>query len=484
MTQGHPARAERSGKSSGVSGELSAVGGPCASPAGQFSWALFEWARNPYVILITIYVFAPYFTRHVVGDPVAGQALWGYANAIAGAVIAAMAPLLGAVADSAGRRKPWISGFTLILAAGSMCLWFAAPRGQEGLPVSIILALIVLNGVAYDFTNVFHNSMLPTLAPARALGRLSGLGLALGNIGGLIILIIVLWAFALPGVVDWPFVPETPLFGLDRSVHAPDRIAAPLVGIWLVIFTLPMLLLTPDSVPTGRNLRQAAVDGVRDLIATVKSIRTYRDPFRFLLARMVYNDAKGGILVFGGVYVSGLFGWDALSMVVYGITLSFFAFFGGLIGGWVDDRFGSKAAILISIGGTLTTLLLALGTTPQTILWLIPYDAATGLRFDGLPFFKTLPELVYLGTVILIAMFITAAYASSRTMLARLAPPHLTTQFFGLYALSGTATAFLAPLLVGIATDLSGSTRFGFGSLAGLLAIGLLGVLTIKSPGR
>ena len=146
--------------------ERSATGHRAASPAGQFSWALFEWARNPYVLLVTIYLFAPYFSRTVVGDPVRGQAIWGTIAAVGGLVVALLAPFLGAIADAGGKRKPWIGFYVVILATSSLLMWFAMPH-SSGWQLVFVGALVVLANTSFEFTQVFHNSLLPTIAPPR-----------------------------------------------------------------------------------------------------------------------------------------------------------------------------------------------------------------------------------------------------------------------------------------------------------------------------
>jgi UMF1 family MFS transporter len=456
---------------------LSATGGPAASAAGQLCWALFEWGRNPHVLLVTIYIFAPYFTATVVGDPVRGQAVWGYVNGIGGFGIALLGPVLGAIADTGGRRKPWIAAFVAVMAPASALLWFALPAGA-GLGVAAIAALIVTNAIAFEFSAVFHNAMLPSIAPRARIGFLSGLGLALGNAGGLLIFVFVLWAFMLPGAVDWSFVPAAPLFGIDRAAHEHERLAGPIAAVWMALFSLPLLLVTPD-VPRGGLPPLAAIRrGVAALLATLRRLGQFRNIALYLLARMLYNDGKTAVLVFGGVYAAGVFGWDALTMTVYAIVLSIFAVVGGILGGWLDDTFGSRNAILVSIGGTSLGLLGALSVTPDALLFAIPWDRAAPPLWD-LPLFRTVPEVVYLAIVISVAIFITAAYANSRTMLARLAPPQMMNEFFGLYALSGTATSFLAPLCVGFFTDLLGQ-RAGFASILIFLVAGLAAMLLVR----
>ncbi|MEX2207464.1 MAG: MFS transporter [Myxococcota bacterium] len=456
------------------------TGAPAATRLGQWSWAIFEWARNPYVILITIYIFAPYFTSTVVGDPVRGQALWGRINGYGGLVIAVLSPILGAIADSGGRRKPWIATWICVMAPTSFCLWYALPGAEGGLSIAWIAVILVANSVAFEFSAVFHNAMLPSIAPHERVGFLSGLGLALGNAGSLLILVFMLWALTLPGAVPWSFVPDRALFGLDTATHQHDRITGPIAAVWLLLFALPLLLFTPDVARGTRPPLEAVREGFRSVLRTIASLRHFRNIATYLAARMAYNDGKTAVLVFGGVYAVGIFGWDALTMTVYGIVLSVFAVAGGIFGGFLDDRFGSKIAILVSIGGTSLGLVLALSITPTMLFFVIPWDPATAGRLWDLPFFATVPELTYLCVVILVAIFITAAYANSRTMLARIAPPEMMTEFFGIYSLSGTATTWLSAFSVSFFTTAFESQRAGFASILIFLLVGLVGMLFVK----
>ena len=459
--------------------EASASGGASASPLGQLAWAGYEGARNPHVLLITIYIFAPYFARHLMKDPIAGQALWADLNTMAGVIIACIAPILGAIADAGGRRKPWLFVFSVILGATASALWFALPDNQ-GLPFFTICVLLVATFTSFDFTAVFHNAMLPTLVPEKKVGALSGLGLALGNFAGVVLLVFMLIGFALPGLVDWPFVPSKPWFGVDQAAHEPERMSGPLFAIWFLIFGLPLFFFTPDQPKVSLGVMTAARRGVMSLYATIVGLKNYRNVALFLIARMVYNDGNNAILIFGGIYASTTFSWGPLDMLVYGVVLSIFATFGGVFGGWLDHTFGSQRGVLISVAGTMVGLVLSLSMAPDHILFFIPYDV-TQAPVHGLPFFKTWPEIIYLTIVIIIAIFITASYANSRTMLARIAPTSKMTEFFGLYALSGTATAFLAPFVVARSTEWFHSQSAGMASILGLLAIGFVGMLYVKN---
>ena len=454
------------------------TGVPAASSAGQWSWALFEWARNPYVILITIYLFAPYFTNHVVGDPVRGQVVWGVINSWSGIATAIFAPILGAIADSGGRRKPWILFFSCVMAPTSWLLWYALPDAQ-GLSIAWIAFMLIANSAAFEYSAVFHNAMLPSIAPPERIGFLSGLGLSLGNASSLLILVFMLWGFSLPGHVDWSFVPDAPLFGLDTATFQQDRITGPIAGGWLVLFAVPLFLFTPDRARGSLGALEAVRAGFRQLWNTLLELRHYRNVATYLVARMIYNDGKTAVLVFGGVYASGVFGWDSLTMTVFGIVLSVFAVVGGFVGGWLDDTFGSKRAILVSIGGTSLGLVLAVSITPDQLFFAVPWDRAAP-KIWSLPFFATVPEIVYIGVVTLIAVFITAAYANSRTMLARIAPPEKMTEFFGIYSLSGTSVAWIGSFSVRGFTEAFQSQRIGFASILIFLLLGLVAMLFVR----
>jgi UMF1 family MFS transporter len=185
------------------------------------------------------------------------------------------------------------------------------------------------------------------------------------------------------------------------------------------------------------------------------------------------------LLTFGGVYAAGTFHWGALAMTVYGITLSIFAVFGGFFGGWLDDRFGSKAAIFVSVGGTLITGVLSISMGPDRIFWFIPFDPRSP-PVHGLPFFRSWPELIYVGIVILIAIFVTASYANARTMMARIAPAERMTEFFGLFSLSGQATSFLATSSATLFTIWTSSQRGGMIAVMLFLTLGLIGMIWVK----
>ena len=448
---------------------LSLAGTPAASPLGYYSWAFGQAARDPFYIMVVIYIFFPYFSAVVVGDPVRGQSLIGYINASVGFVLAATILFLGAIADTVGRRKPWILVTYGTIAIGGFLLWWVKP-GSEGLSLYSSVGLIFIIMVAFAYAEVFHNAMLPSITPAERAGEVSGLAYALGNFGAVSMMVFVLFAFALPGVQDWPFLPEQPLLGIDHSLNEHDRIVGPISGIWLVIFILPVLLFTPDGLSRGITWRQAARTGIREVATTLRQlIKHYSNIAVYLVARMLFNDGMVGVLIFGGVYAAGNFGWETITLLIFGLTTSVSAMIGAYLGGRLEDRLGSMRTLKIAIFGSATLLVVLTSITPETLFFVIPASDEPVWAF---PYFSTLAELAYIATNQAFALFFVTGLSASRTLMAKISPPEMATQFFGLYGLSGSITAFLAPLLVAVVTDITQSQRIGFASLVMLIVVG------------
>ena len=453
---------------------------------GTVSWALVEFARNPYVSLVFMFVFAPYFAATVVGDPVRGQEIWSLSYTIAGLCIAVLAPMLGAIVDRMGRRKPWVLASVALMAPACWALWYAMPGARGGISIGVISFLVIILMIGFESGAVAHNAMLPSIAAERNIGRVSALGFGAGAVGSVCAQIIVLFGIVLPATpgIDWSFLPERPLFGLDPATFEHARIVGPVAGAWMVIFVLPMLLWTPDRRPTGISARRAVSEGFQQLMITVRKARQISNVGRFLGARMLYNDGMIAVQAYCGIYAAGVFGWGLADIMVFALILSGFCVLGGFFGAWLDVRFGSRRAILISLALTCVAVLVAVSVTPQQVFFM-PYDSAAAGPVWSLPYFRTLPELIYLGTYIVLAVAITGMLVNSRAMMARIAPFSMMSQFFGLYALSGTATAFLGHGLVALFTGLFHSQRVGFASTLLLLGGGWLlirGVNETRAP--
>ncbi len=443
--------------------------------AAVASWIMFDWAAQPYFTLITVFVFAPYFASRVAPDPATGQALWGFATAGAGIIIALLSPVLGAIADATGRRKPWIAAFGALLVIGSSLMWVAKP-GDASTVLPVLLAFIVAT-IGVEFATVFNNAMMPTLVPPERIGRLSGTGWATGYIGGILSLVLVLGFLAANPDTGRTLFGLTPLFGLDPAMHEGDRIAGPLTGLWFVVFVLPMFLLTPDY-PAKDRLREAVRIGLNDLRTTLKSLPARRSLMAFLIANMIYTDGLVSLFAFGGIYAAGTFGWNTIQIGSFGILLAFAGTIGAWLGGKFDDRLGSKTVIIAS----LTILLAAVGAIlliSRDSIFVIPVTPPE----RGATLFSAPAERAYLVLGFLIGLAAGPLQAASRSLLIQMAPKERVAQYFGLFALTGKVTSFIGPLLIGFITAITANQKAGMAILVVFFVAGLALVMRVK-PSR
>lgn len=448
---------------------------PSASPAALGGWVLFDWAAQPYYTLILTFLFAPYFANAVVGDAARGQAIWGYAAAIAGILVAVGSPLLGAVADGRGRRKPWIAMFSLILAAGMGALWFAAPD-TSGLMLWLIVFAFVVATIAAEFTTVFTNAIMPTLVPHSQIGRLSGIGWGVGYAGGLVSLAIMAGLIVTNPATGKTLLGLEPLLNLDTATREGDRLVGPFSAAWYLVFMIPFFLFVPDTRPAPA-LHDERPSAFAELWSTLRELPSHRDMLLFLIARAIYVDGLSAIFVFGGIYGASVFGWQAFELGLFGIILTLTGAIGAVIGGFLDDRWGARRVIILSLLILTAASIGILSVTSTQVLFGIEVAA----KATGSAPFSSAGELVYLAFAMLIGIVAAPVQAASRSLLARLAPPEKMTQFFGLFAFSGKVTAFAAPFLIATVTALTGSQRAGMTVIAAFLLVGMLVMLPVRA---
>jgi len=408
-----------------------------------FSWCLYDWANSAYPTVITTFVFGAYFTKAVAVTPEAGTAAWGYAVGAAGFAVAVLGPVLGAVADQGGRRKPWLAVFTVAGALATALLWFTRPDPADAMWA---LVFVALSSIAFEFGMVFYNAMLPDLVVPGRVGRVSGWGWGLGYAGGLTCLVIALFGFVQA---------ETPLFGVSTEAAGHVRAVTLLAAAWFALFALPLFVFTPDRPSVRLGLLRAIPEGFAALGETLREIRNYAAILRFLVARMFYADGLVTLFAVGGIYAAGTFGMSFGEVVQFGIALNVTAGLGAFAFAWADDRLGAKPVIVIALVALIALGGAALLVTSKTAFW------AIGMA---------------------LGVFVGPAQAASRSMMARLAPSVMRTEMFGLYALSGKATAFMGPLAFGFATDLFDSQRAGMATILVFLGIGLVLLLPVREP--
>ena len=418
---------------------------PGRSALGAISWALYDWANSAYAAVISTFVFSAYFTQAVAADPLQGTTQWGYAISASSLVVAVIAPVLGAIADRGGRRKPWILLFTLGLALSCWMLWYAKPSADY-----VIWALVFAAAANFTFemATVFYNAMLPDIAGRDRIGRISGWAWGLGYAGGIVCLVLILYGFVQP---------EVPMLGLDKETAEHVRVTGPFVAIWLLLFSLPLFLFTPDAPSRGLAPGAAVREGMATLRATLGEARKYRGIITFLVGYMIYMDGLGTLFIFGGIYAAGTFGMGQSEIIMLGVGMSVSAGAGAFALAWVDDWIGPKRTILISLAGLLVFGAVIIFVTDKAMFWIV----AMGL-----------------------GAFVGPGQAAGRSLMAHLAPDHLRTEMFGFMALAGKATAFLGPAAVAWVTDAAQSQRHGMAAILAFFAIGMLVILRVPDARR
>ncbi|WP_199258748.1 MFS transporter [Paracoccus binzhouensis] len=442
-----------------------------------WGWWFFDWASQPFATLLMTFIFPVYYAevarQHYAAQGMtpeaagaAAQSLWGYGLGICGVIIAVLAPVLGAIADNTGRRLVWVWIFSGFYMAGAWGLWFLVPD-QPNLHLAIVSFGIGLIGM--EFATIFTNALLPGLAPHRDIGRISGSGFAFGYLGGVIALAVVLLLLAENARTGHTMLGIAPVLGLDPALREGTRAAGPFTALWYLVFMLPFALWVPETPGPRRPLRLGAA--VAELGRLLASLRWRHSLAAWLASSMFSRDALNALYAFGGVYAGTVLGWPVFLAGVFGVVSAVSAAVISWIGGRADHRWGPKPVIVAcSLVLTLVCILLT-GMSREQVLGL---PLAQGSR---------LPDALFFLCGALIGGAGGALQSASRTMMVRHTTPERATEAFGLYALSGKATAFLAPLLVAVVTDVTGSQRLGISPLIVMFLLALVLLGWVKAEG-
>ncbi|MDQ1187387.1 MFS transporter [Agrobacterium larrymoorei] len=440
---------------------------------GIWGWMLFDWAAQPFFTVVTTFIFGPYFVARLTDDPVSAQTLWSNVATISSVVIAIFSPILGSIADQSGSRKPWIAFFAAIKIICLAMLWFAAP----GSPVLWPALFMIFASIAAEFSIVFNDSMMPRLTNPENVGRISNTAWGLGYLGGMIVLIFIVLFMAASPQTGLTIIGLPPLFGLNPATGEDARITGPIAAIWYFIFILPMFFFTPD-VKKGLPLGRAVRSGLSELKSTLKELRHRPLITRFLIARMLYQDGVNGLLILGGAFAAGMFGWATMEIGIYGIILNIVAIGGCFAAGRLDQRLGSRTMIIISLMLLLLATLGIISTEKtSTLFGLLQFspEETHGLFSSG-------AEKAYIVYGVLIGLAFGPVQASSRSYLARNITIAEAGRYFGIYALSGRATSFMATLMFSVATYATGSAHIGMATLILFLGAGF--ILLLRVPSR
>lgn len=424
-----------------------------------FSWALWDWANQPFNTVILTFIFtALYLTTDVFIDPsiaALGKEAEAYdhaiaeltsglglANTIAGVLVALIAPILGQRTDGTGRRKR-----SLAVSTGLVVLSMAALYFVEGAPSYFALGvgLVAAGSVFSEIAGVHYNAMLVQVSTPATVGRVSGLGWGFGYLGGIFALVIVVVAYS----ADW--------FGLPQEDGLPFRVVAIGCAVWTVLFSIPIFRNVPELPVTAQG---EPVNFFQSYVLLGKHIarlwKTTRTTFWFLLASAVFRDGLAGVFSYGAVIASTVFGFEFLEVVAFGIAANLVAGVSTIFSGRLDDRFGPKSIIVTSLVGLVVT----------------------GLAVF---FLRDLGDATFWIGGLLLSLFVGPAQSASRSFLARVTPAGREGEIFGLYATTGRAASFLSPALWTLLIVIFGATAWGILGIVAVLLAGLVMMLFVRT---
>ncbi len=441
-----------------------------------WGWWFFDWASQPYHTLLVTFVFGPFFaavaTDHFIAQGLAGEAakaeaqtIWSLCLTVTGLMIGLGAPFMGALADISGRRRPWILAFSAMYVLGAAGLWFTDPGGSN---LWWMLVSFGLGFIGAEFALIFVNAQLPSLAGRDDVGDVSGSGYAFGYLGGVLSLFIMLLLFV-EQASGKTLIGLSPLFGLDPAAREGTRAVGPFTALWFALFMVPYFLWVREGRATGQ--RGTLGQAVALVVQSVKNLRRRVSLASYLGSSMLYRDALNGLYGFGGVYAKLVRGWQITLIGVFGIVAALAATVFCWLGGKADRRFGPKPVITVSIL-VLSLVCLTIVSMSRTQIYGIP-----------LPEGSRLPDAGFFACGVLIGGFGGILQSASRSLMVRHTDPLKATESLGLYGLSGRATAFLAPALIGLATTVTGSARLGITPVIALFAAGLFLLFWVNGEG-
>ena len=393
---------------------------------------MFDWANSAFTTLVITFIYATYFTKAMAPDENTGTTWWTYAVSISAILTALLSPLCGAAADRGGARKKFLMIASGISVLATTALAFVRPDMSFG-PM-IALTLFVVADISFEVGNVFYNAFLPSIASPERIGRVSGYGWGLGYVGGMACMIVALVGFVQPDV---------PWFGMSKELGWNIRATNLLVAGWFLMFALPLFFVVPETRLTPAKL--SITETFRELGDTVRNMRKYSEIVKFLVARVIFNDGLVTIFAFGGIYAQGTFGMTMSEIIVFGIVLNVSSGLGAFAFGFLDDKIGGKKTIMVTIVALAVTTAIAVWAPNRTWFWVAG---------------------------ILLGIFVGPNQSASRSLMGRFVPEKHQSEFFGFFAFSGKATAFLGPFLLGQVTRVFQSQRAGIASILLFFVVG------------
>ena len=394
------------------------------------SWALYDWANSAFSLSV-VTAFVPVLLAQYWNDGAASTVTTfrlGWANSLASLLVALLAPVVGAIADRAGRRKGLLLIFAALGVVMTGAIYFVA-QGQW----LIAILLYIFASIGFTGSNSLYDSLLVTVSAEQDLDRVSALGFAFGYLGGALLFTLNILMVANP---DW--------FGLASDLEA-ARLAFLLVAIWWAVFSIPLLLYVREDRSAARSSAHPVADGLRQLRETLVKVRSHRETLIFLVAYWLYIDGVYTIIKMAVDY--GLSQGLSMDDVLQAVLISnYIGFPAALAFGAIGSRFGAKRGIILALSVYVVATMMA-------------------------PFIST--EAEFYGLAVAIGLVQGGVQSLSRSLFARLIPAGQTAEFFGFYNMLGKFAAILGPGLTGMVALVTGSQRIGILSIIVLFIAGL-----------
>jgi len=412
--------------------------------SGQvLAWSMYDFANQPFTNLVLTFIYGTFFTTVIASNEIVGTQQWSHAISITAIVVALLSPFMGALADKGGYRKMFMFFFTWLTIIATTLLYFVLP----GQVINALFWFVIAN-IGFEMGSVFCNAYLPDISHSKNIGRISGYGWSLGYVGGLLSL-----ALAMVFLVQT----DTPIFGFlkgEAGAYQNIRATNLLVAVWFAVFSIPTFLFVKDKKPDTKAFLKNAKHTLKGFRSTANELRNYPQIIRFLLARLVYNDGLVTVFAFGGIYAAGSLDFTFDEIMVLGIVLNITAGLGAFLMGYLDDKVGGKKTLKVTLLGLM--LAIALAVFAPEIRPFLQYV------FGG----SSVPDWVNAKNIFWIAAVLIGAFsgpnqASSRSLMGRFTPEEKKNEFFGFFAFSGKATAFVGPFLLGSLTVAFESQRAG-----------------------
>jgi UMF1 family MFS transporter len=411
------------------------------------AWAFWDWGGAAFNAVITTFVFTVYLTSTpAFGGKTDVTIALGWSTIVSGLVIALLAPVTGQRSDGRGRRKRSLGIYTSVVVIVSALLFFIRPDAGL-LPVALVL--LAVGTIFFELASVNYNAMLAQVSTPKNVGRISGFGWSMGYFGGIVLLLILYFGF---------IHPDVGLFGVTSTDGLSVRVSMLIAAVWTAVFALPVLLRVPElPAVEGIAVRPNFFRSYQLLWLDVKVLwRESRQTVMFLIASAVFRDGLTGVFMYGGVLAATVFGFSASSVIIFAIAANVVAGLSTVIVGRLDDRLGAKPVMVFAISGTIVAGL-----------------AVFFARDAGSSFFWIFG--------LLMCVFVGPAQSASRSFLTRVIPAGREGEVFGLYATTGKAASFLAPVFFTLFASIFHAPAFGILGIALVLIVGLALLLPVKS---